>query len=139
MEFKEFLASDDSETGEDENDDAMEDRPEKKHKQQDLYRALLQSSEESDEDYLLYNKELSATYARQVTQKHRKGQEEPVPAQLPYDDKNEYSRSDKLSSEKDKYELSSLVRSIKMKSKQVQIPSKSKLSARSEKLQSKAR
>ncbi|GMP32077.1 hypothetical protein CsSME_00006001 [Camellia sinensis var. sinensis] len=299
MEFKEFLASDESETDEDENDDAMEDCPEKKHKKQDLYRALLQSGEESDEDeeedhqdmevtfntglegiskrilekkdkksetvweaHLRKSKEKkmarknsskystddessdtdqepkedlddffveepsikgskegrgksdlkgkkkheeaakeaeaskaelellladdnggdaslkgynlkpkkakgkkgkeipdeakiptvdfddprfsalftsplyaldptdpqfkrSATYARQLTQKHRKGdQEEPVPAQLPSDDKNEYSRSDKLSSEKDKYELSTLVRSIKMKSKQVQIPSK---------------
>ena len=50
MEFKEFLASDESETGEDENDDVVEGQPEKKHKKKDLYRALVQSGNSSDED-----------------------------------------------------------------------------------------
>ncbi|KAF7134565.1 hypothetical protein RHSIM_Rhsim08G0030800 [Rhododendron simsii] len=50
MELKEFLASDESESDEDENDDAMEDRPQKKHRKQDMYRALLQSGEDSGTD-----------------------------------------------------------------------------------------
>ncbi|GFS35810.1 hypothetical protein Acr_00g0042220 [Actinidia rufa] len=50
LEFKEFLASDESETGEDENDDVVEGQPEKKHKKKDLYRALLQSGNLSDDD-----------------------------------------------------------------------------------------
>ncbi|XP_058180657.1 pre-rRNA-processing protein esf1 [Rhododendron vialii] len=50
MELKEFLASDESESDEDENDDAMEDRPQKKHRKQDMYRALLQSGEDSGAD-----------------------------------------------------------------------------------------
>lgn len=50
MELKEFLASDESESDEDENDDAMEDRSQKKHKKQDMYRALLQSGEDSGTD-----------------------------------------------------------------------------------------
>lgn len=84
----------------------------------------------------------SATYARQSAQKHRKGDQE-VPAQLPSDDqkteKNKDLRSDEMSSQKEKFELSSLVRSIKMKSKQVKKPTDSKISGKTEKSRSKAR
>nr|GLL26246.1 pre-rRNA-processing protein ESF1 [Ipomoea trifida] len=48
MELKEFLASDESEADDDENDDDNEDKPAKKHKKQDMYRALLQSGDGSD-------------------------------------------------------------------------------------------
>lgn len=49
MEMKEFLASDESDADEDENDE-IADQSEKKHKKKDMYRALLQSGEGSDED-----------------------------------------------------------------------------------------
>nr|GMC93399.1 pre-rRNA-processing protein ESF1 [Ipomoea batatas] len=48
MELKEFLASDESEADDDENDDDNEGKPAKKHKKQDMYRALLQSGDGSD-------------------------------------------------------------------------------------------
>jgi len=82
----------------------------------------------------------SATYARQLAQKQQKDNVDP-PAereptkvkgmQLSFDDsgmmkKGEEERLDALKSTKDKYELSSLVKSIKMKSKQVQLPSDDK-------------
>ncbi|KAA8532015.1 hypothetical protein F0562_006843 [Nyssa sinensis] len=50
LELKEFLASDESETDEDENDNATEGRPGKKQKKQDIYRALIQSGEGSEGD-----------------------------------------------------------------------------------------
>ncbi|XP_052196010.1 pre-rRNA-processing protein esf1 [Diospyros lotus] len=50
LELREFLASDDGVSDEDDNDDTMEDQSERKHKKEDLYRALLQSGEGSDED-----------------------------------------------------------------------------------------
>ncbi|KAI8541104.1 hypothetical protein RHMOL_Rhmol08G0036800 [Rhododendron molle] len=89
----------------------------------------------------------SATYARQLAQKRRKVDQEVLgskPAQLPSDDlkteKNESVQSDEMASKKkEKYELSSLVRSIKMKSKQVKIPTNSKISGKTGKSGSKAR
>ncbi|GAV75883.1 NUC153 domain-containing protein [Cephalotus follicularis] len=75
----------------------------------------------------------SAAYARQLAQKRQKGDQEdverehlksPANAQYSSDDpetnKSEHAKSDVFSSKKEKHELSSLVRSIKMKSKQVQ-------------------
>lgn len=50
MELKEFLASDESETDNDEADNEMEDESDKKHKKRDKYRALIQSGDGSDED-----------------------------------------------------------------------------------------
>lgn len=50
MELKEFLASDESETDNDEADNDMEDESDKKHKKRDKYRALIQSGDGSDED-----------------------------------------------------------------------------------------
>ncbi|KAG5534542.1 hypothetical protein RHGRI_022607 [Rhododendron griersonianum] len=87
MELKEFLASDESESDEDENDNATEDKPQKKHKKQDMV-PLLQSGEDSDEDNedgqdmeVTFDTGLedtskqrgSATYAQQLAQKQRKG------------------------------------------------------------------
>ncbi|KAL2966330.1 hypothetical protein AAZX31_16G110100 [Glycine max] len=82
----------------------------------------------------------SATYARQLAQKQQKDNADPPVEreptkvkgmQLSFDDsgvmkKGEEERLDALKSTKDKYELSSLVKSIKMKSKQVQLPSDDK-------------
>jgi hypothetical protein len=48
--LKEFLASDESETDGDENENAMEDESDKKHKKRDMYRALIQSGDGSDGD-----------------------------------------------------------------------------------------
>ncbi|KAF7135613.1 hypothetical protein RHSIM_Rhsim08G0030900 [Rhododendron simsii] len=89
----------------------------------------------------------SETYAQQLAQKQRKGDQEVLgskQAQLPSDDlkteKNEFIQSDDMSSKKkEKYELSSLVRSIKMKLKQVQIPTDCKISGKTGKSGSKAR
>ncbi|XP_061973461.1 pre-rRNA-processing protein esf1 [Populus nigra] len=50
LELKEFLASDESETDNDEADNGMEDESDKKHKKRDKYRALIQSGDGSDED-----------------------------------------------------------------------------------------
>jgi hypothetical protein len=50
LELKEFLASDESETDNDEADNDMEDESDKKHKKRDKYRALIQSGDGSDED-----------------------------------------------------------------------------------------
>lgn len=50
LELKEFLASDESETDDDENDNVVEDQSDKKHKKRDKYRALIQSGDGSDED-----------------------------------------------------------------------------------------
>ncbi|GFY80406.1 hypothetical protein Acr_01g0002150 [Actinidia rufa] len=50
LQFKEILASDENETDEDDNDYVVEGQPEKKHKKKDLYCALLQSGNGSDED-----------------------------------------------------------------------------------------
>ncbi|KAF8405449.1 hypothetical protein HHK36_010355 [Tetracentron sinense] len=82
----------------------------------------------------------SAAYARQSAQKQQKsGREEmvekeqmkpPRQVQLPSDDtlpkKDEQLQPGVMSSKKEKHELSSLVRSIKKKSQQVQFPSNSK-------------
>jgi hypothetical protein len=48
--LKEFLASDESETDGDENENAMGEEYDKKHKKRDLYRALIQSGDGSDGD-----------------------------------------------------------------------------------------
>lgn len=50
LEFKEYLASDESESDEDNNEDEVEDKPEKKCSKLDKYRALIQSGDGSDED-----------------------------------------------------------------------------------------
>ena len=81
----------------------------------------------------------SATYARQLAQKQQKDNADPPVereptklkgTQLSSEDsgrmKDEEEGLDALKSKKDKYELSSLVKSIKMKSKQVQLPSDNK-------------
>lgn len=76
----------------------------------------------------------SAAYARQLAQKHKQGSckasmEKPKQNLLPPNDPSEantdeYSKSDLLSSsKKEKRELSSLVRSLKSKSKPVQLVS----------------
>ncbi|KAK7376148.1 hypothetical protein VNO78_35002 [Psophocarpus tetragonolobus] len=82
----------------------------------------------------------SATYARQLAQKQQKDSADP-PAemeptklkgtQLSSDDTGMVEKGEEeglyaLKSKKDKYELSSLVKSIKMKAKQVQLPSDGK-------------
>ncbi|GMI67772.1 hypothetical protein like AT3G01160 [Hibiscus trionum] len=70
----------------------------------------------------------SATYARQVAKKLQKGEREEMAAEdtkIPTDDpgmnKVEHENSDILPS-KEKHNLSSMVRSVKMKLKQVQVP-----------------
>ncbi|CAJ1942231.1 unnamed protein product [Sphenostylis stenocarpa] len=82
----------------------------------------------------------SATYARQLAQKQLKDSADPPMEreplklkgmQLSSDDsgmmkKGEEKVLDASKSKKDKYEISSLVKSLKMKSKQVQLPSESK-------------
>ncbi|CAK7355655.1 unnamed protein product [Dovyalis caffra] len=50
LELKEFLASNESETDNDEADNNVEDKSDKKHKKRDKYRALIQSGDGSDED-----------------------------------------------------------------------------------------
>ncbi|GFP84520.1 pre-rRNA-processing protein esf1 [Phtheirospermum japonicum] len=77
----------------------------------------------------------SAAYARQITQKHKMGDEEnegqrdqsEIPGHASMH-KGENIASDGLSQRKEKNELSSLVRSIKMKSNQIPLPSKHKVS-----------
>ncbi|KAI3470362.1 hypothetical protein Pfo_027025 [Paulownia fortunei] len=51
LELKEFLASDESETDDDDNVDGTEDSTVKKCKKRDKYRALIQSGDGSDEDH----------------------------------------------------------------------------------------
>ncbi|KAA3464432.1 pre-rRNA-processing protein esf1 [Gossypium australe] len=85
----------------------------------------------------------SATYARQIAKKLQKGEQQELAAedtkistdgQLSTDDpgmhKAENENSDVLPS-KEKHNLSSMVRSVKMKLKQVQLPSKRKVSKKS--------
>ncbi|XVE80554.1 hypothetical protein DITRI_Ditri14bG0149400 [Diplodiscus trichospermus] len=50
LELKEFLASDENESDDDEKEDTTEDRSDKKNKKRDIYLALLQSGDGSDED-----------------------------------------------------------------------------------------
>lgn len=50
LELKDFLASDESESDDDENEDITEDQSDKKNKKRDAYRALLQSGDGSDGD-----------------------------------------------------------------------------------------
>ncbi|XWS44502.1 hypothetical protein CRYUN_Cryun15aG0051100 [Craigia yunnanensis] len=82
----------------------------------------------------------SATYARKIAKKLQKGEQKesavedmkiPTNAQFPSDDpgmyKAELEKSDILPP-KEKHDLSSMVRSVKMKLKQVQLPSDSKMS-----------
>ncbi|MBA0876426.1 hypothetical protein Goshw_025774 [Gossypium schwendimanii] len=85
----------------------------------------------------------SATYARQIAKKLQKGEQQelaaedtkiPTDGQLSTDDpgmyKAEHENSDILPS-KEKHNLSSMVRSVKMKLKQVQLPSERKVSKKS--------
>ncbi|XP_015889719.3 pre-rRNA-processing protein ESF1 [Ziziphus jujuba] len=69
----------------------------------------------------------SAAYARQLAMKQQMGEREPtdrehikVPAKVQAE-KDEQVKSDDLPLKKEKYELSSLVKSVKMKSKQVKL------------------
>lgn len=89
----------------------------------------------------------SASYARQVIQKQHKVDREqlveethekaPAESLMPFDehatDKNKDVTLEDSPSKKEKYELSSLVRSVKMKSQQIQLPSKNKISKKSKK------
>lgn len=83
-----------------------------------------------------------------MTQRHKNRQELverenlklPMTSHLPsvelQSNKNEEVKSDVLLAKKEKLELSSLVKSIKMKSRPVPLPSDNKMSKRSAKLQS---
>lgn len=63
MELKEFLASDESGTDEGENaDDYMEDRSDKVHKKQDMYRSLVQSGDGSDGDEEKEDQDMEVTF-----------------------------------------------------------------------------
>lgn len=62
LELKEFLASDESGTDEDENDDDMEDRSDKRHKKQDMYRALILSGDGSDGDKEKDDQDMEVTF-----------------------------------------------------------------------------
>jgi hypothetical protein len=59
-----------------------------------------------------------------------------LPSDEPKLNKDEQVKSDSLPSKKEKHELSSLVKSIKMKSKQAQLPPDRKMSKKDVKLQS---
>ncbi|KAF8012696.1 hypothetical protein BT93_I0757 [Corymbia citriodora subsp. variegata] len=86
----------------------------------------------------------SAAYARQVAQRQQKGnrpesvKKDAANVDLPPDDlqseKAELPKSDVLPARKEKHELSSLVRSLKMKSKQVPLPSNGKSSKKVDKV-----
>lgn len=92
----------------------------------------------------------SAAYARQVAQRQQKGdrpesvkkdsKKDVANIDLPPDDlhseKGELLKSDVLPPRKEKHELSSLVRSLKMKSKQVRLPFNSKSLKKVDKVQS---
>ncbi|KAJ9172625.1 hypothetical protein P3X46_015840 [Hevea brasiliensis] len=79
----------------------------------------------------------SAAYARQMARRQQKGDQlelgegehkkQPTKSQLlsdePVANKNEQRSADVLPSKKEKHEISSLVKSLKMKSKQLQLPS----------------
>lgn len=71
----------------------------------------------------------SAAYARQVAQRQQKTDRRELvdnePSNLPFSDLEASMpmKSDVSPSKREKHELSSLVRSVKMKSKQVQLPS----------------
>ncbi|CAK9180228.1 unnamed protein product [Ilex paraguariensis] len=90
----------------------------------------------------------SAAYARQIAQKQQKGNQESIgeedhtvstrQAQLSdtlETNRAEQLRSNGLPSEKEKHELSHLVRSIKMKSKQVPLPCNNKVSRKKDRSQ----
>ncbi|KAK4394269.1 Pre-rRNA-processing protein esf1 [Sesamum angolense] len=73
----------------------------------------------------------SAAYARQVTKKQKTDEQESV-GQM---DQGENATSDGLAKRKEKNELSALVRSIKMKSKEVALPSQGKVARKHKHLQ----
>ncbi|KAL0344223.1 UNVERIFIED_CONTAM: Pre-rRNA-processing protein esf1 [Sesamum angustifolium] len=73
----------------------------------------------------------SAAYARQVTKKQKTDEQESV-GQM---DQGENATSDGLAKRKEKNELSALVRSIKMKSKEVALPSQVKVARKHKHLQ----
>ncbi|XP_057952217.1 pre-rRNA-processing protein esf1 [Malania oleifera] len=62
LEFKEYLASDESETDADENDIVMGDQSDKKHKKRDMYRALIKSNDNSDDDGENDGQEMEITF-----------------------------------------------------------------------------
>ncbi|KAK4417480.1 Pre-rRNA-processing protein esf1 [Sesamum alatum] len=69
----------------------------------------------------------SAAYARQVTKKQKTDEQESVGRQMGHSGQAENATSVGLAQRKEKNELSALVRSIKMKSKEVPLPSQGKL------------
>ncbi|KAL0332870.1 UNVERIFIED_CONTAM: Pre-rRNA-processing protein esf1 [Sesamum calycinum] len=77
------------------------------------------------------NANSSAAYARQVTKKQKTDEQESV-GQM---DQGENATSDGLAKRKEKNELSALVRSIKMKSKEVALPSQGKVARKHKHLQ----
>lgn len=62
LELKEFLASDGSESDENENNDDAEDGADKKNKKQNMYRALIESGDASDEDDEQGAQEMEVTF-----------------------------------------------------------------------------
>ncbi|KAJ9561743.1 hypothetical protein OSB04_006903 [Centaurea solstitialis] len=70
----------------------------------------------------------SAAYARQVIHKQHKGEGEGEPDEKVREEDNVRVELDKTDSKKDKHEMSLLLKSIKMKSKQVPLPSEGKKS-----------
>lgn len=62
LELKEFLASDGSESDENEYDDNVEDGTDRKNKKQHMYRALIQSGVASDEDDEQGGQEMEVTF-----------------------------------------------------------------------------
>lgn len=91
----------------------------------------------------------SAAYARQIAQKKQKGDQRehvirestkiPTNARMPSDDPDTHThmKSDVSSLRRENHEFSLLVRSLKMKSKQIQLPSEGKMPKKNEGVQSK--
>nr|GMC94853.1 pre-rRNA-processing protein ESF1 [Ipomoea batatas] len=84
----------------------------------------------------------SAVYVRQLAEKERKVDQENVGRKEQSDitrpqQPSKESKAEELPSRKEKHELSSLVKSIKMKSKQIPLPSQNKVTKKSEKLRAK--
>ncbi|KAH9710808.1 NUC153 domain-containing protein [Citrus sinensis] len=91
----------------------------------------------------------SAAYARQIAQKKQKGDQReqvirestkiPTNAQMPSDDpdRHRHMKSDVSSLKRENHEVSLLVKSLKMKSKQIQLPSVGKMPKKDKGVQSK--
>uniref|UniRef100_A0A2P2L9E6 Pre-rRNA-processing protein ESF1 n=1 Tax=Rhizophora mucronata TaxID=61149 RepID=A0A2P2L9E6_RHIMU len=89
LELKEFLASDESESENYENDDATEDKSDKKPKKQDKYRALIQSDDGSDGDGEEEGQDMEITFntgleeiSKRILEKRDKGPETVWEAEL---------------------------------------------------------